>query len=155
MICRVGAVLVAVSAFNSLGYVTEPLLSGSLDLGYLLMFGLITLGPLVAAFFLWVYADRISHIPFAAPRPTTMGDFNLEELVGVGMHLIGIYILAFGIISMFGSEALSLAQSSWFSDHAEMTERMAAHTISRRVSYVVQIVVGLVLLIRGKKRLLF
>ncbi len=153
VICRIGAVLVAISAFNSLGFVMEPLLIGSVELSSFLMIALITLAPLVAAFFLWVYADRISYIPFAAPRPAKMSDFNLEELVGVGMHLIGIYILAFGIISMFGSEALTLAQSLWFADRIEITERMAAHAISRRVSYVVQIVVGLVLVIRGKRRL--
>lgn len=155
VICRIGAIFVATSAFTSLGYMMEPLLSGSADLGSFLMFALITLGPLVAAFFLWMYADRISYIPFAAPRPATIGDFNSEELIGIGTHLMGIYVLAFGVISMFSTEALTLAQSSWFSDNERIIERMSAHTISRRVSYVVQIVVGIALLIRGKKRLVF
>lgn len=129
------------------------MLSGSADLRYFLVFALLTLAPLVVAFLLWIYADRISYIPFAAPRPATIGDFDSEELVGVGTHLIGIYVLAFGIISMFSTEALTLAQSSWFSDNEKIAETMSAHTISRRVSYVVQIIVGLALLIRGRKRL--
>ncbi len=106
------------------------------------MFVLMTLVPLVAAFLLWAYADQISHIPFAPQRPATIGDFDSEELVGIGILLIGIYVLVFGVISMAGTESLALAQSSWFKDNDSVLESVSAHTIGNRVSYVVQIVLG-------------
>ena len=151
VICRVGAVLVATSAFNGLGFMIEPLLGGSVDLSFLLMFVLMTLVPLVAAFFLWASADKISHIPFAPQRPTNIGDFDTEELASIGIHLIGIYVLVFGVISMAGTESLALAQSSWFKDNDSIRDSLSPHTIGNRISYVVQIGLGYFLLKRGKK----
>ena len=151
MVCRVGAVLVVTSAFNGLGFMIEPLLSGSAELGFFLMFALMTVVPLVAAFFLWAYADQISHIPFAPQRPATIGDFEFEELVSVGIHLIGIYVLVFGVISMAYTESLALAQSSRFTDNDSLSDVVSPHTIGNRISYVVQIVLGYILLRRGKR----
>lgn len=151
VVCRVGAVLVATSAFNGLGFMIEPLLGGSADLRFFLMFVLMTLVPLVAAFLLWAYSDQISHIPFAPQRPTTIGDFSAEELLSIGIHLIGIYILVFGVISMAGTESLALAQSSWFSDNESIRQSVSAHTIGNRISYAVQIGLGYFLLMRGKR----
>lgn len=153
VICRVGAVLVAVSAIGGLGFVIEPMLDGSIDLGYLLKLALMLLAPFIVAIFLWAYADQISHIPFAAPRSSSIGDFDSEELVRIGTHLIGIYVLSFGVISMFGTESLALAQSSIFKDSETIRESVSARTISSRVSYAAQITLGVALILRGKGRL--
>ena len=153
VICRVGAVLVAVSAIGGLGLAIEPMLDGSLDLGYLIRFALMLLAPFIVAILLWSYADQISHIPFAAPRPSIMGDFDPEELVRIGTQLIGIYVLSFGVISMFGTESLALAQSSIFKDSETIRESMSSRTISGRVTYAVQIILGVALILRGKRRI--
>ena len=153
MICRVGAILVAISAIGGLGLAVEAMLDEPIHAGFLIRFALVLLAPLVVAILVWMYADQISHIPFAAPRPSTIGDFDSEELVNIGTHLIGIYIFVFGVISMFSSESLALAYSSMFSDNESLRERMSTHTFSNRVSYVVQIVLGLFLIVRGKRML--
>ncbi len=146
-----GAVLVVTSAFHGLGFMIAPLFGGSADLEFFLMFALMTVVPLVAASFLWVYADRISHIPYAPQRPSTVGDFELEELLSVGIQLIGIYVLVFGVISMARTEALALAQSSMVEDYDSLRDNVMAHTIGNRVSYVVQIVLGYVVVKLGKR----
>lgn len=132
-----------------------PMLDGGPDLGFILMFLLMTLAPLVAAALLWAYADQISHIPYAPQHPATISDFDSEELVGIGIHLIGIYVLVFGVISMTSTESLALMQSSLFKERESISVSVSAHTIGNRVSYVVQILLGYFLLKRGKRRLGF
>ena len=141
----------ATSAFHGLGFMIQPLIDGPANLGFFLMFALMTIVPLVAAFLLWAYADQISHIPFAPQRPSTMGDFDLEELLSVGIQLIGIYVLVYGVISMARTETIALAQSSMFRDSDSLLDTVSAHTIGNRVSYVVQIALGYALLKRGKR----
>ncbi len=123
VICRVGAILLAVSAAQSLGFVIVPLLNSPPELGnFFLISALMVLAPLVS-----------------------------DELVAIGTYLIGIYVLVFGIVSLSQTEALRFAQSSVFGDYEKVTDGIAAHAIASRVSYAVQIALGLVLIFRGKK----
>ena len=151
VICRAGAVLLAVSAFRGLGFMIGPLLSGSGELEFFLMFAVMLVAPLASAFVLWHYAEQISAMPLLAPRTATIGDLDADELVGVGTHLIGIYVLVFGVVTLFGTEALAWAQSGMYEDSDSLRETVSPHTFGNRISYAVQIVLGLALLIRGKK----
>ncbi|RLA40714.1 MAG: hypothetical protein DRR42_25540 [Gammaproteobacteria bacterium] len=154
VICRVGAILLVVSAVRGLGFVITPLLSPSQELGeFFLMSTLMFLAPLVSAFLLAVYAEQISSTRFDTSRLASGDALGSTELVSIGTYLIGIYLLVFGVISIFNTEAVAYAQSNMFKDNEMIVESMSPHTIGGRISYVVQIALGLTLLVRGKKGL--
>jgi hypothetical protein len=61
VICRIGAVLLVISAFQGLGFVIMPLINSPQELdSFFAMSALMVLAPLVSAFFLTVYAEQIS-----------------------------------------------------------------------------------------------
>jgi hypothetical protein len=152
VICRIGAVLLVISAFQGLGFVIMPLINSPQELdSFFAMSALMVLAPLVSAFFLTVYAEQISSTRFDASRYTLSEGIGPAELISIGTYLIGIYVLIFGVVHMFQTEAYSFAQSSVFEDNEHVVKSTSAHQIGNRVSYSVQIVLGFALLIRGKK----
>ena len=151
VICRVGAIVLAVSALSSIGFLITPLLSSSDGLDkFLVMFAIMFLAPIASGVLLWKFAEQISSTPFDSPRFAASGTLGSADLVMIGTYLIGIYVLVFGVVGAFSTEAFALAQSMMFEDNETMVESMSAHIIGRRVSYSVQIVLGIALLIRGK-----
>ena len=154
VICRVGAIVLAVSALSSIGFLITPLLSSSDGLDkFLVMFAIMFLAPIASGVLLWKFAEQISSTPFDSPRFAASGTLGSADLVMIGTYLIGIYVLVFGVVGAFSTEAFALAQSTMFEDNETIetiVESMSAHIIGRRVSYSVQIVLGIALLIRGK-----
>ena len=154
VICRIGAILLVVSSVQSLGFVIMPLLNSPAEIGeFAVMSALMVLAPLVSAFFLAAYAENISSTRFDTSRTSIEDSLGPAELISIGMYLIGIYVLVFGLISMFQTEAVNFAQSSMFEDNERISSSMSAHTIGGRVRFVVQILLGLALMVRGRKGL--
>ena len=151
VICRVGAILLVVSSVKSIGFLIVPLLEAPADLDkFLVMSVLMVLAPLVSALILAVYAEKISSTRFDASRFAISDSLGSMELISIGTFLIGIYVLVFGVVAMFQAESVNFSQQILIQDSERLAERMSAHAIGRRISYTVQIILGLVLLIRGK-----
>ena len=152
VICRIGAVLLVVSAFQGLGFVIIPLISEPRELNsFFVMSALMVLAPLVSAFLIAAYAEQISSTRFDASRFARGEGLGPAELVSIGTYLIGLYVLIFGVVHLFQTEAYNFAQSSVFSDNEFIVNSTSAHQIGQRVSYAVQITLGLTLLVRGKR----
>ena len=153
VICRIGAVFLAVSAVRGLGFVIAPLLNPSgAGLEFWLMLGLMVLAPFVTAFLIWGYAEQISSVPVISAHMPKIESLSPQILVQIGTYLIGVYVLVFGVVSAFESEATAWAQSNMFRDSEITRDTLSPHTIGNRVSYFAQIVIGLALLILGKRR---
>jgi hypothetical protein len=73
--------------------------------------------------------------------------------VMVGMHLLGIYILVMAVINIFQTETLTWLQYFGDTSSQSFVEMMSDRAISMRVSNVVQVVIGIGLIIRGKRGL--
>lgn len=154
VICRIGAILLVVSSVQSLGFVIMPLLSAPSELdNFFVMSALMVLAPLVSAFLLAAYAEQISSTRFDTSRLASSDSLGSAELISIGTYLIGIYVLVFGVVSLFQTEALNFAQSNMFEDNESIASSMSAHALGNRISFVVQIALGLTLLARGKRGL--
>jgi hypothetical protein len=108
------------------------------------------LAPLISAFLLAVYAEKISSTRFDVSRFAISDSLGSKELLSIGTFLIGVYVLVFGLVALFQSEALYFSQLILFEDNEHISQTLSARTIGGRITYAVQIILGLFLLIRGK-----
>ena len=150
VICRVGAILLVAQTFQNISYIIGP----SADWGgvrWLLSTGFYMLSPLVAALLLWSFAEHIGKIGAPTQEECTDLHVSASQLVAAGTFLIGIYMLAFGIVSALQIEA----QQHWMAGLTpeRLTDTVAAQTMSRRVGYIIQILIGIVLMLYTKRKI--
>lgn len=154
VICRIGAIWAAIVGIGGVGLeiatlLTSPLAADSLSAYSIVM----VLIYFVLAFVLWHYAESISSTRFPTADRVTDGPFDSGELVMIGTHLLGIYILVMGVISTFQTETLTWLEYYGDISSESFVDRMSAHAVSLRVSNALQIMLGIALIIRGKKGL--
>ena len=71
----------------------------------------------------------------------------------IGMNLLGIYILVMAVIKIFQTETLTWLEYYGDNRGESFVEMMSDRAISMRVSNVVQVLLGIALIIRGKRGL--
>ena len=153
VICRIGAIWLALSALGNVGNAITTL-STYTELDAFIVMSLISiLATFATAFILWHYAESISSTRFPTPDLATGNRVDSSQLVMIGTHLLGIYILVLGIISLVEIETIAWMQSSMYERSESFRETMSAHLVGGRVSSALQIVLGFALLIRGKRGL--
>ena len=152
VICRVGAVLLFMQGLQNIGYVIYPIddFFGSWS-GFLAGAVLLAGAPVAAGIALWFFADRICDFdqkPYADSASQTIAS---ADLISAGTYLIGVYVLVFALVSMVNVELSFLAAPALDSGASESSQRMDGQAITRRVNYVLRIVVGFVLMRIGRQ----
>lgn len=154
VICRIGAIWAAIVGIGGVGLEIATLLISPLAAESLSAYSVVMiLIYFVLAFVLWHYAESISSTRFPTPDRATDGPSDSGELVMIGVHLLGIYILVMAVINIFQTETLTWLEYYGDSSSESLIEMMSARVVSIRVSNAVQVMLGIALIIRGKKGL--
>ncbi len=153
VLCRVGAAVLVVQAIGSLTYTIPGLLFADNNLS-VEVWGFVLLGfvPALAAAGLWVFADRICRLPGAADRDRAEETADGVDILRIGTSLIGLYLLADGTMA-----AASVEMQHWMlpdlgDKFDNFMDEATARTMGFRAAYVVEIVLGIVL-IAGRDRI--
>lgn len=153
VLCRVGAAVLTVQAIRSFGYALPGLLFGGEGFTIeILAFFLLSGVPGLAAIGLWVFADRISSVADQVETEEPQQPLAGVDLVRIGTALIGIYVLVLGVISAANVEVATLARPDLDDSYQTMLDEHDARMIGLRISYLVQIVIGLALVF-GRERI--
>ena len=156
VLCRVAAVVLTVQVIRSTGYWLPTLFYGGSETALdWLAFALLATVPGFAAVGLWVFADRICKIDSDSEDRSEPA--NTIDFLRVGLALLGVYLLIDGILIGVSTEtqwiALLDVQRNFGDEHQSRIAESLARMTSQRITYLVQIVLGIAL-IAGKERLL-
>lgn len=146
ILVRLFCIYLAITAVQTLSYVLPALFEFSVRGNVLRLLGSITfwllltnqLLPVICAVWLWRNADRV--VP--AGGPDNNANVNADEIMVIGVSLLGLYLLIFGVISLARVE---LAFSGLEAPDARAR-------MSQRIQYIVEIAISVPLLL-GRKRL--
>lgn len=153
-ICRIGAIWAAVVGIGGVALEIATSLSSPIATESVSAYSIVMiLIYFVLAFVLWHYAENISATRFPASDRAANARFDSDELVMVGMHLLGIYVLVMAVINIFQTETLTWLEYFGDTSSQSFVEMMSDRVVSMRVSNVVQVMIGIGLIIRGKRGL--
>ena len=146
VLVRLFSIYLAITAIQTLSYVLPALFNFSVQGDVLQLLGsssiwlLLTnqLLPAICAVWLWRNADRV--VPDGSPN--SIVSLNAEEIMVIGVSLLGLYLLIFGIISLARVE-LALTGPETLDARAR---------ISQRIQYMAEIAISVPLLL-GRNRL--
>jgi hypothetical protein len=106
VICRVGAVLLFIQAANQLGMVVPTLANFGDELNSFLLWLLLMLGaPFGAGLALWFGAERICSVVPDSLSFKLSDRLTAADLLTVGIVLLGLHTLFYGVISAAYTEA--------------------------------------------------
>ena len=153
-ICRIGAIWATIVGIGGIVLEIATLLTSRVAAESMSAYSIVMiLIYFVLAFVLWHYAENISATQYPASDRVTDGRFDSGELVMVGMQLLGIYILVMAVINIFQTETLTWLEYFGDTSSESFVEMMSDRAVSMRVANVVQVVLGVGLIIRGKRGL--
>lgn len=152
VLCRVGAVLLFVQSTKSLQYVLPALKDyGSFDRSVIIIV-FTTVIPAIAGIGLWVFAEKICRANFRSADIEIKSSLEALDLVSIGTLLIGLCALFYGTVAALTSESMIWTQAANLRSTFDLYEKTSNSFLPMRVSYVSQIVLGLVLVL-GRQRL--
>lgn len=146
VLVRLFSIYLAITAIQTLSYVLPALFNFSIRGDVLELLGSITvwllltnqLLPAICAVLLWRNADWV--VPVG--RPDSNVSITAEEIMIIGVSLLGLYLLIFGIISLAQVE-LALTELETLDVRAKT---------SQRIQYIAEIAISVPLLL-GRNRL--
>ena len=148
VLCRLAAAVLLVQSIQNLGYVLPSALSQYGEIRFeFSVYVLLNLTPALVAICLWVFADRISTVPGEAGRSRVEAGFVAAQVLRVGTTLIGVYLVATAIIAAAGIEFSDWIQRNISGDMPRSMSGYVAHLIGGRASYIVQLLIGIVLVL--------
>ncbi len=146
VICRVAAAILIVQTIRAFGFVVPALFtSPDTIVSSLLGFAALGLIPGLIAVALWFYAERIVGVPregAGAPHDVKIDE---TELVRAGTLLIGLYLVITGTVLGLSVEMTDLIMPEW-PNMESASRRYATQRLSTRVTYVLEILFGVVLM---------
>lgn len=153
VMCRVGAAVLIVQTITSLGQLLPGMIFAYGEFHpEILTLGLVVFVPGLTAIGLWVFADRISGGPITAEDSEVAMPLTSVDMIRVGTTLVGITMIATGIIAGVGIEVSDALRQSLGEEYQAMAVSQSSSTSGARASYVVQLFLG-VLLVVGRKRM--
>ena len=154
VLCRIAAVWLVVTGLGGVGFAISTVLSSvGESYGLVTYSAVIAIAPLVAAFILWHYAENIASTRFGSSGVMPGDAVDTSDLLSIGIHLLGIWTLVFGVINAVQTETVAVMQAGLFSGNERVSGSLSPHTIGARVANGLQILLGTALILIGKKRL--
>ena len=152
VVCRLAAVYLAVDAVKSLSFARFDSSFWSDPPTILMYLGLTVATPLIAAVVIWFGAEKLAQ--FESTDDSKPGDLSLSasDLFAVGVTLIGVYAVFFGIVSAFRIESMAAIERFSRAEEQQFSSTVSYTYWAARAGYLPQIFIG-VLLILGRRRL--
>ena len=148
VLVRLAAVFLLIRAIQGLGYFAPLVDQPGVDFGdFLFPFALTVLVPLAAAALLWSFPATVARFGPDDEFPGASPDALNRNILLAGVSLLGLYALIFGIVELVRVESAFAAQSLMNDAIGADSSYANQMTISARLTYGVQIVLGLVLMV--------
>jgi hypothetical protein len=108
-----------------------------------LVFGVML--PIGVAIVLWLHPEKVT----GAQVINTKSDeaLSASAILMIGITLLGLYVVVYGIVDLFYVEAMRIAQSRATDEMNLPNEAMNAQAIASRVTNIVKIVLGVCLIL--------
>ena len=148
---KLGAVFIIVLALHNLAYYISFMMGSAEYVKIaIVVFCLIFVLPAAIAYVLWRFPNMVTGTLYS-DREKETGQSNYTDMaLLIGVSLIGLYTLVFGVIDLVYFEAhryaeLQLAKDASFPDYPVLPE-----TVAGRVTNILQVILGIIL-IYGRK----
>jgi len=117
-----------------------------------LVFGVVL--PVGIALVLWLYPEKVTGAEVT--RAKSEEAVSAGAILMIGITLLGLYVFIYGVVGLFRIEALQMAQSKMAENMDLPNEVIGSQAIANRVTYAVQIILGLCLILgrNGLSRIL-
>lgn len=143
VICKIAAVYFAVQAAERIAYAVPFAFSNTASFASILVTLLTAIGaPLVLAFLLWKYADRIAGPGNAGAEQAVSTDLTQDDLLEAGLILIGVAAILFAISRAVPDELLDLWHRLSRDEERFVLDYALVQGWGRRIGYIVQIALG-------------
>ncbi len=142
-LCKIAAVFLFMTAAQGVTWITLKAFMITGDVSDLLLSLLFTAAPaVVAGVFLWKYSDRFGRVADHAGSAELSPTVTSDDLLRVGIFLVGLYAILFGIVDAIGVEAVDwMTRSSPDLDNDYQANALIRNW-TRRIGYLLQIVLG-------------
>lgn len=152
VICRVGAVLLAVQAIQGIAFTIETFQQSALEVpGFFKTAAMVSVAPIVGAIVLWFFAGQICATGTGSDDAVDDLSVDKADIVAAGTYLVGIYVLVFAIVDAVQVAALSLyprlnAETAGLVDNVPNPSGF-----SRQAANVAQFFLGIALILIGRR----
>ena len=100
--------------------------------------------PTAIAIILWLHPEKVTGAQRQSPRDEM--PMNAGQIMMIGITLLGLYVLVYGLVDLFQIETTQLMQRQMAAANNLPNEVLEQHVIISRVTYGVQIVLGICLM---------
>lgn len=142
-LCKIAAVYLFITAAHGVSLISVKayMITGDLAdlaLGLLIM----VVPPVVAGVFLWKFSDRIGQVS-DQPEPAKLSaNLTTDDLLAVGVFLVGLYAVLFGLVDAIGVEGADWVARSIPDSEADYQSHALFRNWARRAGYLLQIFLG-------------
>ena len=145
VLVKLAAVFIVVSALRNLSDYAYFFVGAEANAPIFFGVALVFVVPVCVAFVLWRFPNLVigSFAPRDPVAPTA--DVSADKLLLIGISLLGLYTLVFGIIDLVYFEAYRFGERA-MARAADYDMPISMHTVAGRVTNVVQILFGVALL---------
>lgn len=146
VLVKLGAIFIIVYALQNLAYYMSFIMgSDEYVLIAAFVFCLVFAFPGMISWTLWRFPATVVGSLYGGDEETSEVPEGTDRALLIGVTLLGVYTLAFGIIDLAYFEAHRFAEYR-LSDYAEYSDYpILPQTVAGRISNIVQIVIGIVL----------
>ena len=158
VLVRLGAIVVVVNAFRNVAYHSVYFFNPDAPLGpFLVNVGLTFFMPCAIAMFLWLFPAKVLRNGSNGHASDYSSGITADQLLVVGILLLGLYATAFGVIDLIYFEAQRFAEYRYVEAYELDRHDPSPATTAGRVTNIAQIIFGLILIFgrRGMSRLLY
>jgi hypothetical protein len=146
VLCRIAAVYFLVQAAQGLSFVIPYAFDDYADAALFTVSVLLAIGaPLLCAFVLWKFADRIASVGDTAAEKSVSTDLTQDDILEAGIILIGVAAILFGIVDAIRTELADL----WYRLSRDEEQLFLDQTLIQhwtlRLGYLFQLFLGFAL----------
>ena len=144
---KLGAVFIVVLALQNLAYYLSFIMGSAEYVRIaIVVFCLVFVLPVATAFLLWRFPNLISGSLYSRSEEGAGKSLDIDKVLLVGVSLIGLYTLVFGVIDLVYFEAhryaeLQLAKDANFPEYPVLPQ-----TVAGRITNILQVILGVVLI---------
>jgi len=108
-----------------------------------LVFGVML--PIGIAIILWLHPEKVTGAQIVSTKSEEA--LSASAILMIGITLLGLYVFVYGVVDLFSSEAMRIAQSRVTDEMNLPNEAMNAQATADRVTNVAKIVLGVCLIL--------
>ena len=142
-LCKIAAVYLFMTSAQGVSLISLKAFMITGDAGDFALGLLITVVPsAVAGIFLWKFSDRIGQVSDQPETAELSANLTTDDLLAVGIFLVGLYAVLFGLVDIIGVEGADWLARSMPDRETDYQSHALIRNWTRRAGYLLQIFLG-------------